>query len=228
MSDRDIYTGQRWRKEIADHLRDIKVGIVCVTPENVERPWLNFEAGALSRQVNNDERVCCYCFGLKPTDFEDPLGDFNGVEATPEGTWKLLRSINASLEGPRVEEPALRELFDAMWPKLEAALKAIPSTVPEAPPKREKDDMVEEILSRVRQLERGIDEIAYAVDGFPVIETPLGGPQGPTGAVGVSRFWPRSTYVLTGVTGATGPSGPTGFQSTLGVFKKVDPDPEKP
>jgi hypothetical protein len=156
MSERDIYTGQRWRKEIAHHLATIKLGVLCVTPENIGRPWLNFEAGALSRTVNDDARVCCYCLGLKPVDLKDPLADFNGVEATVDGTWKLVRSINASLGGPPVPENALKELFDAMWPKLDGELKAIPSTATGIPPKRSSEDMIEEILGRVREVERSV------------------------------------------------------------------------
>jgi hypothetical protein len=51
MSEEDIEKGQRWSTEIAKRLSNCKFGIICVTRENVGKPWLNFEAGAISKTV---------------------------------------------------------------------------------------------------------------------------------------------------------------------------------
>jgi hypothetical protein len=154
MSETDIYTGQRWRKEIANNLATAKVGIICTTPENWERPWLNFEAGAISKQVGGTERVCCFCFDMVPVDLKDPLADFNGVEANSEGAWNLVRSINQSLDGQRIDEGDLKTSFDALWPKLETALSAIQVPAGGSPSaKRKPEDIAEETLVRLRRLE---------------------------------------------------------------------------
>lgn len=42
-----IIEGKMWIQEISDALRISKVGIILVTREDVSKPWLNFEAGAL-------------------------------------------------------------------------------------------------------------------------------------------------------------------------------------
>ena len=55
----DIPSGARWQAEIADRLDKNMVGVVCLTPENLNAPWLLFEAGALSKHVS-DSRVCTY------------------------------------------------------------------------------------------------------------------------------------------------------------------------
>ena len=51
MSDVDIDKGSRWSKDIALQLEESKVGIICLTPENLEAPWILFEAGALSKSL---------------------------------------------------------------------------------------------------------------------------------------------------------------------------------
>lgn len=42
-----IIQGKMWIREIDNALRDSKLGIILVTREDVSKPWLNFEAGAL-------------------------------------------------------------------------------------------------------------------------------------------------------------------------------------
>jgi hypothetical protein len=51
LSSEDIGKGQRWSAEVARILTEINDGIICVTRENVHRPWLNFEAGALAKNL---------------------------------------------------------------------------------------------------------------------------------------------------------------------------------
>ena len=48
----DIEKGARWNTEIAQELEDSKIGILCITRENLNSAWLLFEAGALSNKLN--------------------------------------------------------------------------------------------------------------------------------------------------------------------------------
>jgi len=50
MSSNDIEKGTRWRSGLANELEQASVSIICLTPENLEAPWINFKAGALSKQ----------------------------------------------------------------------------------------------------------------------------------------------------------------------------------
>jgi len=45
----DIEKGARWNSEIAKELESSKMGIICVTRENLHSDWVLFEAGALAR-----------------------------------------------------------------------------------------------------------------------------------------------------------------------------------
>src|SRR5664280_2412573 len=51
VSEVDIESGANWSTSIGKELTDARFGIICVTQENQSRPWLNFEAGAISRLV---------------------------------------------------------------------------------------------------------------------------------------------------------------------------------
>lgn len=46
---RDIAKGTRWGSEVADRLEKSRVGIVCLTPENLDAPWILFELELFQR-----------------------------------------------------------------------------------------------------------------------------------------------------------------------------------
>lgn len=49
----NIERGARWAPELAQVLEETRFGILCLTPENLLSPWLLFEAGALSKTLDN-------------------------------------------------------------------------------------------------------------------------------------------------------------------------------
>jgi len=51
ISTRDIRVGTRAIPSVENALRECRVGILCITPENQAAPWIHFEAGALARFV---------------------------------------------------------------------------------------------------------------------------------------------------------------------------------
>ena len=94
MISRQVHAGE---SKIADQLSSTGFAIVCVTPENQERPWLNFEAGAISKHVEN--RVTPYLFDIKKPDLKRPLGQFQAYEADIAGTLEMVKSINEACKG---------------------------------------------------------------------------------------------------------------------------------
>jgi TIR domain len=53
LSKDDIRKGTRWSTELATILEQAQFGIICLTPDNIDRPWILFEAGALSKALTN-------------------------------------------------------------------------------------------------------------------------------------------------------------------------------
>ncbi len=54
MSKADIGAGERNLDKIATKLAHTSFGIVIVTQQNEHTPWINFEAGALSKNFDDD------------------------------------------------------------------------------------------------------------------------------------------------------------------------------
>jgi hypothetical protein len=151
MSDSEIDKGSRSLGEIAKALSDIKVGIICLTPENLDRPWLFFEGGALSKSIDERTRLCIYLIGgLEPADVSPPLGMFQGTVATKAETLKLVRTINRVVSEDPISDESLEEVFEAMWPKLESRLETLPAPASPVPAKRPSDEIMAEILELVR------------------------------------------------------------------------------
>jgi len=151
MSETDIEKGSRGLDELGKVLSEIKVGITCLTPENLLQPWIFFEAGALSKTIDDKTRLCTYLIGgLEASDIRPPLGMFQATRATKIDTLKLIRTINRAVNDEPIPDGSLDELFEAMWPKLEERLTTLPSAEESVAVKRTVDDMVTEILEIVR------------------------------------------------------------------------------
>lgn len=75
MSEEDIEKGSRGLDDIGKALAAMGVGTICLTPENLEKPWILFEAGALATAPGDKARVCPYLFGdLRPENVKPPPG----------------------------------------------------------------------------------------------------------------------------------------------------------
>lgn len=161
MSESDIDKGSRSLREISKALAGAKFGISCLTPENLQAPWLLYEAGALSKAVEEHARLWTYLFaGLRPEDVTGPLSQFQATRANRDDTQKLLQSINRALSATPVPDNALEVLFEAMWPKLEEQLRGIPEPQQQTSTKRSAEEMVAEILvwTRAETRRREVDQ----------------------------------------------------------------------
>lgn len=154
VSDDDIALGTRWSERITHQLSETTIGIICVTPENQSAPWINFEAGAISKAVEGEEtKVVPVLIDFnKKTDYKGPLSTFNLALLDREGLLKLAKSVNATLPLPR-EEVEVVETFDTWWPHLNQRLDEVNQNTPEPrQPERKVEDVASEILDKVRLL----------------------------------------------------------------------------
>ena len=151
MSESEVEKGSRSFAEIGRALADIKVGIICLTPENLDRPWLLYEAGCLTKSIDDRTRLCTYLIGgIEPSDVRPPLGMFQGTRANKNDTFILLRTINRVASDNPISDENLGVIFEAMWPKLESRLESLPTTPDEVPQKRPPEEVMDEILELVR------------------------------------------------------------------------------
>jgi hypothetical protein len=158
----DIDKGARWSIDIATRLANASVGILCLTPGNIRSDWLIFEAGALSKTLE-DTHVCPLLFGLEPADVAGPLAQFQATRATREEMRALITTINRALEDDALSEKHLDEVFNVWWPKLDAQFAQLPPEAPPVPhPERTDRNILEEILALVRSGARSVQPFCQA------------------------------------------------------------------
>jgi TIR domain len=151
MSEEDIEKGTRWWHQLGLQLDKSDFGIVCLTPENLKSELLNFEAGALSSDLD-DSRVCPYLFDIDKADVGRPFSEFQLTVSTQEDTLKLVATINKAMSAP-LDETRLKSTFDKWWPDLEKELKAVRHGSRPSPKRRGREEILDEILDIVRKLD---------------------------------------------------------------------------
>jgi hypothetical protein len=156
VSSEDIAKGARWSGAVAKELQGSDYGIICVTRDNVETAWINFEAGALSKEIEK-AFVAPFLFELKTSEILGPLSQFMAVQNDKHEISQMLMNINERQEpAQRLEKSVVEDAFNTYWPQLEGKLRGIAqeSKKPDSP-KRKPEELLAEILDSVRlQLRR--------------------------------------------------------------------------
>jgi EAL domain-containing protein (putative c-di-GMP-specific phosphodiesterase class I) len=135
MSDLDIPAGARWQTDIAHELDAADFGIICVTPENMDKPWLMFEAGALSKSMKAS-RVCPVVYSMDVATLHGPIAQFQANTLDESGIFQVLKAINAAMAEKGLAVDHLKEQFDMLWGRFEQVLATIPpysATTPQQP-----------------------------------------------------------------------------------------------
>jgi hypothetical protein len=154
ISDEDINKGARWAAKLAAELEQTQVGILCLTPENLNSAWLIFEAGALSK-TQQDTYVCTFLYELTETDFQGPLSQFQSTKAQKEDIKKLVLDINKFQKERSISERQVDIAFERGWHELEQLLNNVSTIQAQKKTRRPIEDMIEEILELARSQARG-------------------------------------------------------------------------
>lgn len=147
----DISKGSRWSSEIAKELDSSKIGIICLTKENLEAPWIMFEAGALSKNIDKS-KVCPILFGIEPTDIQGPLVQFQAAKFSKDEMKKVIRMMNTELGDGALAPDVLDNVYEMWWPKLKESVEAILNEAVNQGNKsvRSDRDILEEVLELSR------------------------------------------------------------------------------
>ena len=122
MSSVDIEKGTQWNKEISTRLSQDSVGIICTTPENQNSAWLMFEAGAISKTIDN-ARVFPVLIGLEPSELVSPLNQFQSTTLKKEDFYKMIESLNNQMKEHKRSDKILKEEFNKSWGKFYSKLQ---------------------------------------------------------------------------------------------------------
>lgn len=135
-------------------------GIICITRDNVQMPWVLFEAGALAKSLA-DSRVIPLLLDLDFRDITGPLAQFQAKKVEQSGLEEVIRSINKAAPEP---EPEARttSLFEALWPKFAEKIERIPDDEASARRARPQTEVLEELVASVRSVESRVRDVLEA------------------------------------------------------------------
>ncbi len=125
LSSTDIEHGEHWPTRLAEQLGNTHFGLICVSPASQRSPWLNFEAGALSKHLSN-ARVTPILFGMSPSDLKPPLSLYQCATYSRGDMLRVVLSFN-SQSNPQeaLTTVALAAAFDEHWRALYKTLETL-------------------------------------------------------------------------------------------------------
>ena len=148
----DIEKGARWQNEIASSLSDCSVGLFVMTQESVSSNWLMFEAGAVSKTLDQT-RVCPMLFGIGTTDITGPMAQFQAAEFSKTDVFTFLTTVNKAAGEEGLPQKVLESVFEKWWPDLESGVAEAQRSSGDAGSTdiRTDRDILEEILLLTRR-----------------------------------------------------------------------------
>lgn len=146
----DIEKGARWESNIANELSTSNVGLICLTKDNINRPWILFEAGALSKNLDKSN-VCTILFNVDSSGITGPLTCFQATKFDKSDFKKLIKTINNTGGESKLEPSVLDTVFEMWWPKLEEKIQQVLNNYKDEPHEERTDrEILEEVLDLTR------------------------------------------------------------------------------
>lgn len=165
VSDKDITAGERWSQSVAGELESANFGVICITPENLNADWILFEAGALSKSMQ-EAKVVPLLFDLDYSDISGPLAQFQAKKLDRDGVREVVNAVNKCVEKPTSDE-VVEKRFGSLWSSFEESLKKVPAREASEKNKRTQSQILEELVSTVRALEMKFRESSLSSEIGP-------------------------------------------------------------
>lgn len=166
-----IPKGKLWLDQITAALRECQVGVVILTPESQGSNWLNFELGVIHR--SGERPVMPLLVGMGTSDIASPLNLFQStLSDDPDEVFALVKSLNALRDKP-MEATPLREAFDLWYPRFEDKIQEVLAMETPVHPARSAEDKLDEVVERLRSLERGVASAVPSMHPADALLAPL-------------------------------------------------------
>jgi hypothetical protein len=161
----DIPRGDRGVVVIEDELTKTDYGIVLLSAANKEKPWINYEGGALATLLGR--RVATVLLDLRTAEVNTPLAPFQATLFDQrESVLKLFTEIVQSAT-PKFPKQSIETLFAAEWEKIRESWK--PDEHTEVRP-RPQQEMLEEVVNSVRSLAKGQAILAHRLENTTSVQ----------------------------------------------------------
>jgi hypothetical protein len=110
MSTSKLKPGDAWKREIFENLQGVNTGMLVVTKENFLKPWLLFEAGAISKgDISN--KIIVFLVDLTVDELGDPLQTYQTCDRSRDSMWKMIEGINRPGQQGAVPSERIRSTF---------------------------------------------------------------------------------------------------------------------
>jgi hypothetical protein len=160
MSSHDIDKGERWTSVVSGKLEQMNFGLIVLTEENFEKPWIQFEAGALSKL--GVSRVVPLACGFSVGKLsKNPLGYLQAATFEKSEIKAALSAINDQSESA-LDLALFEKSFERWWPDLKEEYEKIELKSPKET-KNAIDstnqqilDSIDLVLSKITRLERHV------------------------------------------------------------------------
>lgn len=164
VSSEDIEKGAPWFGEILGNLETSAFGIACLTKENVNKPWVLFEAGAIMGKLGKSF-FSPLVIDLTKGEVKPPLGQLQATNFEKDDVFKLLETINKLGGDKQLADNLLKKSFEMWWQDLHNVVDMYKTgfaggdaaaTIPIRPDR----EMLEEILELDRNTSRTVNILA--------------------------------------------------------------------
>lgn len=146
MSDKDISMGSLGITTILDNLSSSEFGIFFITEENQGEPWLNFEAGALSKGITENRVIPIGFDGIEIGFLNTPLKNFQGFTFGEEKFKASMKQINAASDAS-LADASFDVLLASCWNNITESMEKL---LPKKKEAKKKDlDIVEGKLNLI-------------------------------------------------------------------------------
>lgn len=101
ISEEDIEYGSEWYTRIKNELISCNLAVIFLTPDNMNAPWLNFEAGAIA--IGEETRpLITFLIDVPINTIKSPLKNYQCFNLSLEATKKLISNIKSigNFHGP--------------------------------------------------------------------------------------------------------------------------------
>lgn len=149
----DTTKGVAWHEVISNRLENANVGIVCITPDSREAPWLLFESGALAKKTS-ERRLCTFLWHVDVEDVAKPLVPFQHTTAqNKQDVKQMVETINQTLGVFSIDQQRLDRRFQTAWKGFQHDLDRLSTTKPPA-----REDKLLQGINEIRVMLRTITQ----------------------------------------------------------------------
>ena len=162
LSAKDIEKGSAWFPDIANQLKESAFGLICLTSENLDSPWIHFEAGAIANKFEM-KHIPAFLVDIDAKDVKSPLSQFQLTSPNEEDVFGLLSTINNVQGDKQLTTEQLKSAFKMWWTEFDAQFKsaiALGATKHAPATKRSQEDILEEILLISRSTSQVVSGLA--------------------------------------------------------------------